>query len=144
MTCRRRCEAAGLGITRFFAQRARNVTFTGDPVASRSGPQGSVTGSWGLPVPCDASGSAALYAFRVYCGEGLFVDGGGNPESKLDLGAGLPSDPKITIGGGCDGGGICGPEPNRVIINKQDGSVINVEGPQGFGAGIGQFYWREM
>jgi hypothetical protein len=86
--------------------------------------------------PCDAGGNAYLYAFKVHCGEGLFDDGAGGTEPKLDLGEGLPTDPKITISPDCGG--------NRVIINKQEGSIENIDAPEGFGSGVGQFYWRQL
>jgi type IV pilus assembly protein PilY1 len=86
--------------------------------------------------PCDAGGSSYLYAFKVYCGEGLFTDAGGNPESRVSLGEGLPTDPRITISP--EEGG------NRVIINKQEGDLQNFEAPPGFGSGVGQFYWRQL
>ena len=86
--------------------------------------------------PCDAGGSSYLYAFKVHCGEGLFTDPAGDPEPKVDLGEGLPTDPRITISP--EEGG------NRVIINKQEGDLWNKEAPPGFGAGIWQFYWRQL
>jgi hypothetical protein len=93
--------------------------------------------------PCGSSGSSKLYAFRVYCGEGLFTDAvSGTEKRDLDMGDGMPTDPRITIG--VDGGGGTSNDPNRVIINKQDGSIVNIDAPPGFGAGIGQFYWREL
>jgi type IV pilus assembly protein PilY1 len=86
--------------------------------------------------PCDAGGSSFLYAFKVYCGEGLFTDAAGDPESSVSLGEGLPTDPRITISP--EEGG------NRVIINKQEGDLENFEAPPGFGSGVGQFYWRQL
>jgi hypothetical protein len=91
--------------------------------------------------PCETAGNAKLYSFRVYCGEGLFdADDDGTSESSVSLGSGVPSDPKLSISaGGCEG-----PNPNRVIISKQDGEIETEGGPPDFGAGIGQFYWREL
>jgi type IV pilus assembly protein PilY1 len=86
--------------------------------------------------PCDAGGKSYLYAFKVYCGEGLFTDASGDPEPRVDLGEGLPTDPRITI---CPD-----PRGNRVIVNKQEGDLENFEAPPGFGSGVGQFYWREL
>jgi type IV pilus assembly protein PilY1 len=87
--------------------------------------------------PCAISGEARLYAFRVYCGEGFFTDGAGNPERSLTIGAGMPADPRVTITS--DGG-----SQNRVVINKQGGDVENIEAPPIQGDGIGVFYWREL
>ena len=86
--------------------------------------------------PCDAGGNSYLYAFKIHCGEGLFTDASGDPVPKVDLGEGLPTDPRITISP--EEGG------NRVIINKQEGDIWNEEAPPGFGAGIWQFYWRQL
>ena len=86
--------------------------------------------------PCEAGGDAFLYVFKIDCGEGYFVDGGGNEQRFVDLGAGLPTDPNITVSPG-DGG-------NRVIITQQEGAIQNLEAPPGFGSGVGQFYWRQL
>lgn len=87
--------------------------------------------------PCEIGGESFLYSFRIYCGEGFFTDGAGNPERSFDIGSGLPTDPRVTIGTG-------DPDSNRVIINKQGGEIMNLQAPPGFGAGIGIFYWREL
>jgi type IV pilus assembly protein PilY1 len=42
--------------------------------------------------PCTTGGDATLYAFKVYCGEGLFEDGSGNPVTTISLGDGMPTD----------------------------------------------------
>jgi hypothetical protein len=86
--------------------------------------------------PCETGGLGALYIFKVHCGEGFFGSEA-NPERDLDVGAGMPTDPRITIG-------TDGDTSNRVIINKQTGEIMNVQAPPGFGAGVGMFYWREM
>ena len=86
--------------------------------------------------PCETGGVATLYVFKIYCGEGYFTDGS-DPERDLDVGAGMPTDPRITIGTDCE-------QSNRVIVNKQAGEILNIEAPPGFGAGVGMFYWREM
>lgn len=113
--------------------------------------------------PCSAGGDASLYIFKLYCGEGFFFNsatqgsggnglpGGGpggsggsnNPDyadygdpasRRLDLGAGMPTDPRITVS----------PDGTRVVVTQQDGEVENWEGPPGGGAAPGQLYWREM
>jgi type IV pilus assembly protein PilY1 len=86
--------------------------------------------------PCETGGLGALYIFKVHCGEGFFGTEA-NPDRDLDVGAGMPTDPRITIG-------TDGDTSNRVIINKQTGEIMNVQAPPGFGAGVGMFYWREM
>lgn len=86
--------------------------------------------------PCEIGGKAFLWAFKVECGEGLFTDGAGNPDRALDIGSGLPTDPRVTVGAGGD-------VTNRLIISKQGGEIINIEAPPGF-PGSGMFYWREL
>jgi type IV pilus assembly protein PilY1 len=86
--------------------------------------------------PCETGGIATLYVFKIHCGEGFFEDGS-DPDRDLDVGSGMPTDPRITIG-------TDGEQSNRVIINKQAGEILNIEAPPGFGSGVGMFYWREM
>ncbi len=122
--------------------------------------------------PCISSGLAKLYAYKVYCGEGVFVEpgSGGVSSVSVDLGSGMPTSPQITISSGGYTGSSTEPNPNKVIINNQDGEVVvpgsgdlNGDGtpdcpgpdcpcpnwpndcplPDG-GGGIGQFYWREL
>jgi type IV pilus assembly protein PilY1 len=86
--------------------------------------------------PCEIGGLAYLWAFKVECGQGLFTDNGGNPVRTMDLGAGLPTDPRVTVGANGD-------TSNRLIISKQGGDIINIDAPPGF-PGSGMFYWREL
>jgi Tfp pilus tip-associated adhesin PilY1 len=88
------------------------------------------------PDPCETGGIATLYVFKIHCGEGFFTEGA-DPDRDLDVGTGMPTDPRITIGTEED-------TSNRVIVNKQAGEILNIEAPPGFGAGVGMFYWREM
>jgi len=113
--------------------------------------------------PCAAGGNASLYIFKLFCGQGFFYDsssyaegtgdlpGGGpggngglsdpsapdygDPASRhLELGAGMPTDPRVTVS----------PDGTRVVITQQDGEIENKEGPPGGGAAPGQLYWREV
>ena len=86
--------------------------------------------------PCDIGGESFLYVFRIYCGEGFFDDGAGNPERAISLGEGMPTDPRITVG-------TEGDTSHRVIINQQGGEIISLQAPPGF-QGSGMFYWREL
>ncbi len=122
--------------------------------------------------PCVSNGTAKLYAYKVYCGEGVFVEpnSGGVSSISVDLGAGMPTSPQITISSGGYTGSSTDPSPNKVIINNQDGEVVvpgsgdmdgdgspDCPGPAcpcpnwpndcplpDTGGGIGQFYWREL
>jgi hypothetical protein len=90
---------------------------------------------------CGVRGQSFLSVFRIDCGEGLFKDSKtGDPEKTISLGAGLPTDPRVSVGNSNDATGGGG---NRVIINRQDGGIVNVEAPPGFST-FGMFYWREL
>ncbi|MFP6623978.1 MAG: PilC/PilY family type IV pilus protein, partial [Myxococcota bacterium] len=122
--------------------------------------------------PCISSGEAKLYAYSIYCGQGAFIDpgAGGVPSISVDLGSGMPTSPQITISSGGYTGSSTDPNPNKVIINNQDGEVVvpgsgDLDGdgspdcpgascpcpnwpndcplPPAGGA-VGQFYWREL
>jgi type IV pilus assembly protein PilY1 len=84
--------------------------------------------------PCEAGGQAYLYAFKVYCGEGLFDDGSGNPDRSMDIGDGLATDPRIS----------CGADESQVIVNIHD----RIERPKdplpGLSGTAGQAFWREL
>ncbi len=83
--------------------------------------------------PCSSAGNATLYVFRVYCGEGFFGGTDGDAR-RLDLGAGMPTDPRITVS----------PSGTRVIITQQDGEIENGLGPPIDPEKLGQLYWREV
>ena len=85
--------------------------------------------------PCEVSGNAYLWAFRVDCGQGYFASGNSTSRTQ-NIGAGLPTDPRITVGSSGD-------SSNRLIVSKQGGEIINIEAPPGF-PGSGVFYWREL
>jgi type IV pilus assembly protein PilY1 len=84
--------------------------------------------------PCEAGGQAYLYAFKVYCGEGMFGSSSGNPERSLDIGDGLPTDPRIT----------CGPDESQVIVNIRDRIERPPEPLPGLENTAGQALWREL
>lgn len=113
--------------------------------------------------PCSAGGNAYLYVFKVYCGGGFYYDsstyaegsgslpgggpgiGGGDidpslpdygdPASRrLALGAGMPTDPRVTVS----------PDGPRVVVTQQAGEIENKKSPPGPGAAPGQLYWREV
>ncbi len=88
--------------------------------------------------PCTSGGEAALYVLRMECGQGFFDAGLTANPRRLTLGAGMPTDPRLTISS--DGASEDG---NRVIVNKQQGDVSNIEAPEIPGGGAGVLYWRE-
>lgn len=115
------------------------------------------------PDACTAGGSAHLYIFKLFCGQGFFFDssthspgaddlpGGGpggsgglddpslpdygDPASRrIQLDTGMPTDPRISVS----------PDGTRVIVTQQEGEIENLEGPLGTGSAPGQVYWREI
>jgi len=88
--------------------------------------------------PCSSGGEAALYVVRIECGAGFFPSSVSADSRRLTLGGGMPTDPRLTIAS--DGSSSSG---NRVIINKQQGDVSNIEAPDIPGGGQGVLYWRE-
>jgi type IV pilus assembly protein PilY1 len=87
--------------------------------------------------PCEITGQAFLWIFRVECSEGFFPGSGGAGDlsRKLDIGAGLPTDPRVTVG-------ASGDVSDRVITSKQGGGVVNEEPPKKKKSGA--LYWREL
>ena len=77
-------------------------------------------------------------------GEGYFTDTNGDPDRTLDLGVGLPTDPRVSIGvgGGGGGGGGGGCDDNRVYIEKSGADLESFGVPCIPGNGR-LLYWRE-
>jgi type IV pilus assembly protein PilY1 len=100
--------------------------------------------------PCEITGQAFLWVFKVECGQGYFSlsggpagggTGGGSPDPsepttrRYDIGAGLPTDPRVTVGASS---GVS----DRVITSKQGGGIVNIEPPPKTKSGA--LYWREL
>jgi type IV pilus assembly protein PilY1 len=84
--------------------------------------------------PCAARGEATAYVFDVLTGEGYFQDTSNNPMRTMDIGVGLPTDPKVSVGpGGKD---------NRVYIEKSGADLESI-GQDDVPAGGQLLYWRE-
>jgi Tfp pilus tip-associated adhesin PilY1 len=101
--------------------------FNGDVIAATFIP---TTGA----DPCTNRGAGTLYVFDLQTGEGHFDDGGGGSQRWLELGAGLPTDPKVSCG---PGGKDC-----KVIIEKS-GSDIDVIDEDPLDLNGATLYWRE-
>ncbi len=85
--------------------------------------------------PCAARGIATGYVFDLLTGEGFFTDNSGNPTRQIDLGVGLPTDPRVSVGvGGSD---------NRVYIEKSGADLVSY-GEEDIPAGARLLYWREQ
>lgn len=74
---------------------------------------------------CEASGEAFLYRFDLDCGVGSFQS---NPGSEADkrrvaIGGGIPTRPRVSVGGlqGGSGGGCA----NKVVVITSDGFIMN-------------------
>jgi type IV pilus assembly protein PilY1 len=85
--------------------------------------------------PCAARGEATAYVFDLLTGEGYFADASNNPKRTLDIGVGLPTDPKVSVGpGGKD---------NRVYIEKSGADLESI-GQENVPASGQLLYWREL
>lgn len=82
--------------------------------------------------PCDAGGTASLYTFKVYCGEGFFPQNTGADERRVTLGPGMPTDPRLSLG-----------EENQVYIMTSENELKNPDEPPLPSAEEGILYWRE-
>ncbi len=86
--------------------------------------------------PCTSKGNGSLYAFRINCGQPLFSDSMGLPIIKIDLGAGMPTDPQISVG-------VSGKD-NRIYIEKSGADLESIAAPPlNFDDGS-LIYWREV
>jgi hypothetical protein len=84
--------------------------------------------------PCTTRGNGTLYIFDITNGEGYFSDASSNPTRGLDIGSGLPTDPKVSVG--------VGGKNNRVIIEKSGADLESLE-EQDIDITGGLLYWRE-
>jgi type IV pilus assembly protein PilY1 len=88
-----------------------------------------------LTDPCESGGGeTALYVFDILCSEGFFGSDA-SPERRLSLGAGFPTDPRISAGP--DG------QDNVVFIEKSRAEVESIFEDDIKAAG-GLLYWREL
>jgi hypothetical protein len=88
-----------------------------------------------LSDPCESGGGqTSLYVFDILCSEGFF-DNAGDPDREFDLGAGFPTDPRISAGP--DG------KKNVVFIEKSRAEVESIFADDINAAGS-LLYWREL
>jgi Tfp pilus tip-associated adhesin PilY1 len=83
---------------------------------------------------CERGGSARLYVFSVTSGLGFYFQGGvvtGDAARRLAIGAGAPSDPRLSIS----------PGGNELFVQTSEGEVVQIDPPS---AGDLQrtVYWR--
>ncbi len=79
---------------------------------------------------CDATGSAYVYGFDLFCGEGTFPPSSGNSgdpkERRLAIGSGLPTAPRVSVGPlGGGGGGGGGPCTDMVVVITSEGEAFS-------------------
>ena len=74
------------------------------------------------------------HVFNLTTGEGFFTDLSGNPIRTVDLGVGLPTDPRVSVG--------VGGKDNRVYIEKSGADLVSY-GEEDIPAGARLLYWRE-
>ncbi|MBW2235134.1 MAG: hypothetical protein JRG85_06990 [Deltaproteobacteria bacterium] len=98
-----------------------NLAFTGSFTPSGSGD------------PCEAGGSATLYAFKFFCGEGFYPQNSGADERRLELGDGVPTSPRLSLG-----------EENRMYLMTSENALKSPPPPPIPKPGEGIFYWREL
>jgi type IV pilus assembly protein PilY1 len=85
--------------------------------------------------PCTQRGSGNLYKFNLTTGVGDYRDASNNESRFTNLGTGLPTDPKISIGVGGD--------DNKIVIQKS-GTEIEIIDTDSASFGRGIIYWREL
>ena len=81
-------------------------------------------------------GEAFLHIFEIDDGGGFFPDDGSGPLStrRLALGAGLPTDPRITTSGG----------GNKIFIQTSGGAVVSTDAPDDDDEDVGIVFWRQQ
>ncbi len=84
--------------------------------------------------PCTSRGSANLYDFDLVSGEGTARDVSNNPVRAVSIGAGMPTDPKVSVG--------VGGKENRIIIEKS-GTDIESKEADDVNINGGILYWKE-
>ncbi len=94
--------------------------------------------------PCSATGSSYLYRFALDCGEGAYPSnpGSGNDRRRKAVGGGLPTRPRVSVGG-LNQGGASGGCDNKVIVITSDGNIENDCPAPLPSSGIDIRTWRE-
>jgi Tfp pilus tip-associated adhesin PilY1 len=110
------------------------VIFAGKVITASFTPSQLQVGSPGWD-PCTQRGGGRLYIFDLKTGQGAFDDGAGHEQRFTDLGSGLPTDPKISIGVGGD--------DNKIVI-QESGTNVKVFDAEDVTIGRGIIYWREL
>jgi hypothetical protein len=93
---------------------------------------------------CAATGTSFLYRFGVDCGEGAYPGnpGSGNDHRRKAVGGGLPTRPRVSVGG-LNQGGSTGSCDNKVVVITSDGNIENDCPAPLPSSGIDIRSWRE-
>jgi hypothetical protein len=94
--------------------------------------------------PCAATGTSYLYRFGLDCGEGAWPSnpGSGNDDRRKAVGGGLPTRPRVSVGG-LNQGGSTGTCDNKVVVITSDGNIENDCPAPLPSSGIDIRSWRE-
>jgi Tfp pilus tip-associated adhesin PilY1 len=100
--------------------------------------------------PCASGGNSFLYTFTIQCAMGLYATNPGTSQRTLSLGAGMPTDPRISISVGNvpagtpgSGTGSCSGTANKVVVITSSNTISNTSASCGGNKGVGILYWRE-
>ncbi len=107
-----------------------------------------ITGSF-VPAPpgadaCSASGTAYVYRFALDCADGRYPSNPGTPDDKRreQVGGGLPTRPRVSVGDLNQGGGGGGCN-NKVVVITSDGEIDNDCPGSPPSSGVGIRTWKE-
>jgi len=87
----------------------------------------------GTCAGCESGGDATLHTFKIYCGEGFFPQNTGADQRRLDLGPGMPTDARLSLG-----------EENRIYMMTSENELKTPPPPPLPSAEQGILYWREV
>ncbi|MGH0037787.1 MAG: pilus assembly protein [Myxococcota bacterium] len=112
--------------------------------------------------PCKAGGTAFLYGFDLFCGEGIFVENEGEPDEDhkriFEIGDGVPNRPRVSVGPikskdcvgdecdpcegpDCDEDAEC---ENKVVVITSDGTAFSDSPTNQCPSGIRLNSWRDF
>jgi hypothetical protein len=111
--------------------------------------------------PCKAGGTAFLYGFDLFCGEGVFVENAGLPDEDhkrvYEIGDGVPNRPRVSVGpikskdctgdecDPCVGPDCDDPEcENKVVVITSDGTAFSDSPTNKCPSGIRLNSWRDF
>jgi type IV pilus assembly protein PilY1 len=121
LTCGQVAEKVGYYLTGRDAEKfiSNSIIFLGDVFAVSFLPADPASSD-----PCISKGDAYLYRFNLECAIGAYPENGGddNDKRRKNIGGGIPTRPRISVGdlNGGGGGGGCA---NKVVVITSDGEI---------------------